>query len=566
VTSADAVRTAYRRIAAADRPEVWITLRPEDGALVDAAVVDQRVAAGERLPLAGTTVAVKDNIDVAGLPTTAGCPAFAYHPERSAPAVERLVAAGAVVIGKTNMDQFATGLVGTRTPYGPVRDARRPDRISGGSSSGSAVAVALGMADIALGTDTAGSGRVPAAFQGIVGMKPTFGLVPVRGVVPACRTLDCVSVFAPDVALAERALAAMAGVCAEDPLSRDWPPDVPSGAPPAPRVGMPRLDQLPELSTEAARAFTIAASRLAEAGAELVEIDFEPFRAAGALLYGGAFVAERHAAVGAFIETHPDDVDPTVAAIIGSAAAPSASALARDVEVRDKLRLLALEAIADVDVLLAPTVPAQPTIADVAARPVEENTQLGVYTNFCNLLDLCATAVPAGDADGGSFGVTIFGRAFADRVVADVAGMLGGGAEPALRPPATELFVVGAHRSGQPLNHELTTRGARLAGTFSTAPAYRLYRLQTDPPKPGVVRVDHGGAAVEGELWLVSPTGLGTLLASLPSPMALGRVLLEDGSSAVGFLCEPAATAGAEDITRFGSWPAYLNRTPAYRV
>jgi allophanate hydrolase len=420
------VAAAYRRIAETDRPEVWISLRREAEAAAEAEAVDARVAAGEELPLAGATLAVKDNVDVAGMPTTAACPAYAYTPDRSAVVVERLRAAGAVVLGKTNLDQFATGLVGTRSPYGAVRDARRPEYVSGGSSSGSAVAVALGQVELALGTDTAGSGRVPAAFQGIVGIKPTRGLVPVLGVVPACRTLDCVTVFARDLGAAERAMGVMAGVEADDPLSRARPGDAPVGAPDRPRVAVPDPDALPGLSASAQAAFAAAADALGTAGAELVPLDPAPFLAAGELLYGGAFVAERHAAFGAFVEAHTDEVDPSVAAIVLAAGSISASQLVADGEHRDRFALEARRVFATTDALLLPTVSRQPTIAQVSADPIRENSRLGVYTSCANLLDLCAVAVPAGEADGGQFGISVLAPAFADAVAADVARLLTG--------------------------------------------------------------------------------------------------------------------------------------------
>jgi allophanate hydrolase len=561
VTARERVTAAYGRIAELDRPEVWITLRAPEDALADADAVDARVAAGAELPLAGATLAVKDNIDVAGLPTTAGCPSYAYEPAASAPAVTRLVAAGAVVLGKTNLDQFATGLVGTRSPYGAVRDARRLDWVAGGSSSGSAVAVALGMADLALGTDTAGSGRVPAAFQGVVGIKPTRGLVSTLGVVPACRSLDCVTVFARDLAAGRQAMWVMAGTHPADPLSRGWPVDAALAARPAARVGVPGPGQLAALTAEGRLAFGEAGDALAEAGVELVEVDIQPLLDAGRMLYEGAFVAERHAAVGAFVEAHRDAVDPVVGAIIAAAGAFSASRLVADGERLDALRLAARAALAGTDAVLLPTVPCQPTIAAVAADPVAVNSRLGLYTNCCNLLDLCAIAIPAGEADGGQFGVTLAGPAFADCVVADLAGALLGdtvASASAARPAGVELLVVGAHRRGQPLNSELTGRGARYLATVKTTAEYRLSRLDTDPPKPGLARVSAGGVQVEGELWALPPTGLADLLATLPTPMALGRVLLEDRRGVVGFLCEPIALRDAEDISAHGSWPAFL--------
>jgi allophanate hydrolase len=555
VTATERVAEAFRAIAAADRPEVWIALRGEADALADAELLDARVAAGEDLPLAGKAFAVKDNIDVAGMPTTAACPAYSYEPEASAPAVERLVEAGAILIGKTNLDQFATGLVGTRSPYGAVRDARRPEYVSGGSSSGSAVAVALGQVDIALGTDTAGSGRVPAAFQGIVGVKPTRGLVPTTSVVPACRSLDCVSVFAPDLATAELALAVIAGPDPSDPLSRVPPSDVPLAST-GPRVGAPPLAALDGLTDEGRAAFDAARESLAAAGAEVVDIDPSPLLQAGALLYGGAFVAERHAAVGAFVEAHLDEVDPAVRRIIAAAASATASEYFADAERLDRLALAARNLFADLDVVLLPTTAAQPTIAAVEADPLGENAKLGVYTTNANLLDLCAVALPAGEADGGRFGVQVLAPAFHDAVAADIAGLLTRQAREA-RPAGIELFVAGAHLSGMPLNHQLTERGARLLGDARTAPRYRLFALATEPPKPGVVRVADGGASLPGELWALSPAALGTFLAAIPKPMALGEVELDDDRTVVGFLCEPLALEDAEDITAHGGWRAY---------
>jgi allophanate hydrolase len=578
------VRRAFARLAATDRPEAWITLRAEAEVAAEAERADARLAAGQDLPMAGVIVAVKDNIDVAGLPTTAACPAYGYQPAVSAPAVARLAAAGAIVLGKTNMDQFAAGLVGTRSPHGAVRSAGDPGKISGGSSSGSAVAVALGIADIALGTDTAGSGRVPAAFQGIVGLKPTLGLIPTLGLVPAARSYDCVSVFAATVSQAQAAAQIMSGPSAADPRSRAWPADAPLAAAPRPRVAVP-AGRLPQLSPGWAAAFAQAADRLADSGAELVPVDLEPFLEAATLLYGGAFVAERYAAVGAFIDAHPADIDPSVRTIISAARGLSAHQLVADTERLERLRTRALAELSGSDALLLPTTAWHPTLAEVAADPIGVNARLGIFTNFVNLFDLCAAAVPAGEADGGPFGVTVIGRAFADQLVADIARMVApdpapdappaaGSTPPAAvlsagaarsadsRPagsgaPGLPLVVLGAHLSGEPLNPELTTRGARLIGPVRTAPRYRMYALPADPPRPGVIRVA-AGQAIEGELWLLPPAGLGTFLAGLPEPMSLGPVLLDDGTTVTGFLCQPDAVAGAEDISGYGSWRGYL--------
>lgn len=546
ITASERVRAAYARIAQVDRPEVWIALRPRGEAEADAAAIDARTAAGERLPLAGTVFAVKGNIDVAGLPTTAGCPSFAYEPPADAPAVARLRAAGAVVLGTTNLDQFATGLVGTRSPYGAVRNAVDPSYVSGGSSSGSAVAVALGVADFALGTDTAGSGRVPAAFNGIVGLKPARGLVPAEGVVPACASLDCVTVFARTLPEAERALAVMAA-----PSGRGLPA-LEQRRPGPWRIAVPRLGQLGELDEGWAEAYESAAARLEDAGAELLTVDLAPFTEAAAMLYEGAFVAERYAAVGAFVDAHAGaaDLDPTVAGIISRARDIPAHRLHADLEKLSVLRGRALASLGDADALLLPTTPGHPTLAEVEADPLGANARLGRFTNSTNLFDLAAVAVPAGEVEGRPFGVMLIGPAFTDERLARVAGLL--------TAPPLSLAVVGAHLSGQPLNGQLLSLGGRLIRTTATAPAYRLYALDTVPAKPGLVRARAGGAAIEAEVWQLPAEGLGALVAALPRPMALGGVELADGSFVTGFLCAPEALDGAREITSYGGWRTAL--------
>ncbi|MGD6747505.1 allophanate hydrolase [Streptomyces sp. BH106] len=545
-SAVERVRAAYGRIAQVDRPEVWIGLRPQAETEADAAAVDARVAAGEQLPLSGRVFAVKGNIDVAGLPTTAGCPAYAYRPEVDAPVVARLKAAGAVVLGATNLDQFATGLVGTRSPYGAVRGAVDPAYISGGSSSGSAVAVALGIADFALGTDTAGSGRVPAAFNGIVGLKPTVGLVPTEGVVPACASLDCVTVFARTLSEAEQALAYMTA-----PPGRELP-DQAQRRPGPWRVAVPERAQLGELDGGWAEAFETAARRLAEAGAELLPVDLAPFTEAAAMLYEGAFVAERYTAVGAFVDAHTGsaDLDPTVAGIISRARDVPAHQLYADMERLAVLRARALDSLGDADALFLPTAPGHPTLTEVAADPLGANARLGRFTNSTNLFDLAAVAVPAGEVNGRPFGVMLIGPAFTDGRLARIAHLL--------TSPPQQLAVVGAHLSGQPLNGQLLALGGRLLRTTTTATTYRLYALDTTPPKPGLVRSREGGAPIEAEVWQLPAEGLGMLLAQVPRPMALGSVELADGSSVPGFLCAPEALEGAREITPFGGWRAAL--------
>lgn len=546
------VRDAYARNRDADRPEIWITLRDEQDAAGEAAEIDARVAAGERLPLAGLVVAVKDNIDVAGMPTTAGSPAYAYEPVEDAPAVARLRDAGAVIIGKTNLDQFATGLVGTRSPYGAVRSAWAPDRISGGSSSGSAVATALGIVDLALGTDTAGSGRVPAALNGIVGVKPTIGLIPTTGVVPACRTLDCVTVFARDLSLARAAAELMAGPDGRDPLAREDRPVPPLDA--RPRVAVPTPEHLEGLAPGWADAFERVVADLAAGGVEIVQVDIAPLLEAAALLYGGAFVAERTAAVGEFIAAHPEligsDLDPTVAGIILSGQDARASEYFRDRERLERLGLEGAARLAGTVALLTPTTTWHPTLEDVAADPVGANSRMGRYTNFANLLDRSALAVPAGVVDGRPFGVMLTGAPFADRTLAQLA--------ERIMAPAIEMLVVGAHLRGQPLNHQLVAAGGSFVRAVRTSADYRLFALDTVPPKPGLARVTDGGAAIEGEVWRLPAAGFGGFVAALPQPMGIARTLLEDGASVAGFLCEKIALEGAVDITEFGGWRAYL--------
>jgi allophanate hydrolase len=564
------IRAAYRRIAEVDRPEVWITLRPEEEAVAVAVAVARALADGgaDALPLAGLVVAVKDNIDAAGFPTTAALPVSAYTPAESATVVARLEAAGAVVLGKTNLDQLATGLVGTRSPYGEVRGAEDPELVSGGSSSGSAVAVALGIVDAALGTDTAGSGRVPAAYNRLVGIKPTLGLLPARSVVPAAPSYDTVTVFARTLSLAERVAGVMAGVDDADPASRPWPADAPLGAAPVLRLAVPAEAGLAPMSPAWRRAFDRTVALLSDAGVETVEVDISPLLAAAALLYDGALVAERTQAVGHLLAGSPEGADPSVARIIGSGAAKTAVELVADQQALRRHRLDARRILAGVDALLLPTAPGHPSRAEVAADPIGVNSWVGTYTNFVNLLDLAAIAVPGPDADGRPFGVTLVGPAFSDAALVDAADRLqrAVGTAPdeprtparSWGPAATPIAVFGAHMVGQPLNGQLTALGARLLGDAVTAPAYRLHALDTVPPKPGLVATETGGASITGELWAIPSGRVADFVTQLARPMVVGKVALADGSEVLGFLCEPQALEDAEDITDRGSWRAHL--------
>jgi allophanate hydrolase len=530
---------------------VWISRRDE-------ADVEAELAQGKRDggALAGLRLAVKDNVDVAGLPTTAACPEFSHLPDRDAAAVAALRTAGAVVVGKTNLDQFATGLVGTRSPYGAVPDSRRPEFISGGSSSGSAVAVATGAADIAIGTDTAGSGRVPAGLQGIVGIKPTVGVISTEGVVPACESYDCVTIFAPDLAMANRAMS----VLAAGAPSRQWPSDTRLAAPPEPVVAVPA--ELPELDEVWRAAFGDAVSVLAAAGARIVTVDLAPFLAAAKLLYDGALVAERYAAVGEFIDAHPGAaIDPTVGRIVTAARDVPAHRLVADRREVARLRTAAMATLDGIDALMVPTAPCHPRIDEVAADPVGVNSRMGTYTNFCNLFDLCGVAVPTGMAGDAQFGVTVLARAFEDAVALDVAAMASG-VEPPQRvwPTAaadnTELVVFGAHLRGGPLVHQLTDLGARWGGELTTSANYRMALLPSVPPKPAITRLPDGGTALKAQSWLLSPAALGRFLTALPAPMQLGKVEFDDGTWRTSFGCDGAAAAAGRDISAYGGWAA----------
>jgi allophanate hydrolase len=531
--------------------------------------------------------AIKDNIDLEGVPTTAACPGYARVPEASAPVVKALLDAGAIAFGKTNLDQFATGLVGTRSPYGACGSAFDPRYISGGSSSGSALSVALGHVSFALGTDTAGSGRVPAALNNIVGFKPTRGWLSTRGVVPACRSLDCVSVFAGNVADAWRVIEIAAGFDAADPYSRATPPGTSALDVPAFNFGVPsELEFFGDSGSE--RAFREAIAQLERLGGRAVAIDFSPFRQAAELLYRGPWLAERAIAFGEYIERDAPGIDPTVAAIVRGASRLTALDAFR---AQYRLQELARQTSAlwrEIDTLVVPTTATTYTHEQIADSPIELNARLGIYTNFTNLLDLCGVAVPTGfRAERQPFGVTLLGPAFTDRAQMQLAQRLHAISQPTVgntstpvrapsqlppvrpttravapRPRALQsisVAVVGAHLSGQPLHRELVELGARLELRTRTAPCYRLYALAgTVPAKPGLVRASAPAAAIEIEVYRLDPAAFGQFVTGVAAPLAIGNLELEDGRWVKGFLCEPHATQGATDITHFGGWRAYL--------
>ena len=551
----DELSACVERIQSEGERPIWISTFSREQVLA------QLEAADTSGPLYGVPFAVKDNIDVAGLPTTAACPEFSYLPVRHAAVVERLVQAGAVVIGKTNLDQFATGLVGTRTPYGACSSVFDSRYISGGSSSGSAVAVAKGQVAFSLGTDTAGSGRVPAAFNALVGLKPTRGVLSTRGVVPACRSLDCVSLFARSVADAELLFEVCAAYDLDDAFSRER--EAVTGLGDAPlRIGVPRAEDLEFFGDlESAELFLAAVERVKAWGAEIVRFDYAPFRETAALLYAGPWVAERLTTVAALLEQKPEAIHPVVRAICESgknfAATDGFLAQYR----LGELQLRARAAMAGCDALLLPTTPSHYTIEELLESPVELNSRLGTYTNFVNLLDLAALAVPAGFKKSGlPFGVTFMARAFHDRRLTTLGRRFVEEPEAASRPApgCVWLAVAGAHLSGQPLNHELVSRGARRIKTTKTAPEYRLYALDTVPAKPGLVHVPSETAhAIEVEVWELTERAFGEFVLHVPAPMTICMTRLADGSLVKGFSCEPYALKGAREISQFGSWRAF---------
>jgi len=577
LTPREMLADVLARIAAWHDPAVWISRFPDEDVL---AMADRLAAdpAARDLPLYGVPFAVKDNIDLAGLPTTAGCPAFSTMPPGNAACVQKLLDSGAIPIGKTNLDQFATGLVGTRSPYGAPRCVFDAEYISGGSSSGSAVSVAAGLVSFALGTDTAGSGRVPAGFNNIVGLKPTKGLVSTAGVVPACRSLDCVSIFAQTAADALAVLEVIQGEDATDPFSRpSYPAALPSSGL---RFGV-LAPQDREFcgDTEAEALYDAAIGALQGLGGTSVIFDYTPFRAAAALLYGGPYVAERLAAIETFFDANPGGMDPVVHDIVAGARQFSAADAFR---ASYRLRALAQDAAQQwrgMDLMLLPTSPTLFRVAEVQADPIRLNSLLGAYTNFVNLLDYAAIAVPAGfRANGLPAGVTLIGPAFSDHALARIGARLhaaaacGSGlqrdAPLPLIPEAVseagtiDVAVAGAHLSGMVLNHQLLALDATLVETTRTSPDYRLVALSgTIPAKPGLERVPgFGGPGIEVEIWRLTDAAFGRFVGALPPPMGIGKIVLEDSRLVCGFLCEPYALEDADDITEFGGWRAYLSQ------
>ncbi|AZI35135.1 putative allophanate hydrolase [Caenibius tardaugens NBRC 16725] len=557
------------RIAIYDavQPQAWITRSDEDAVIAAARQVDERLARGEHLPLAGVPFAIKDNIDLGGVPTTAACPDFAYVPERSAHVVERMIAAGAVPVGKTNLDQFATGLNGTRSPYGAPACVFNRSYVSGGSSSGSAVVVAAGLVPIALGTDTAGSGRVPAAFNGLIGMKPTKGRWSTRGLVPACRSLDCITVFAQTIADAQLVDQVVAGFDPADSLSRPLEDRSVGMA----RIGVPRRDQLAWCGDAASeRLYDTALAQLAATGAAIVDVDMAPLKEAALLLYNGPWVAERTAALEGFLADHADAFDPTVRAIVEGGRSTSGTDVFKGMYRLAELQRHAEAMWRDIDMLALPTAPTIYRIAEMRAAPVVLNSNLGIYTNFVNLLDMAALALPAGYRDNRTgFGITLIAPAWTDRALLDAGRAYLEQADIPEQPPldlegvveTVKLAVVGAHLEGMPLHWQLTSRGARLTQATQTAPTYRLYAMADSmPPKPALVHAADG-AAIAVEVYELDVAAFGSFVAEVPAPLAIGTVTLADGSQVKGFVAEPRAMDGAKDITHLGGWRAFVAST-----
>ena len=510
-------------------------------------------------PLSGLTFAVKDNIDVAGMPTTAACPSFSYSPETDASVVSALRAAGAVPVGKTNLDQFATGLVGVRSPYGTPENPYDAAYIPGGSSSGSAVAVARGQVDFSLGTDTAGSGRVPAAYNNLVGLKPSRGLLSTLGVVPACKSLDCVSIFTRTVELARDVFAEVKQGDRKDPWCRtDRLQKHPLNPP---RVGVPRRDQL-DFSRMPAYAglFDAAVERMRRLGWLPVEIDLTPFLETAQLLYGGPWVAERTAAIASFLQEQPEALHPVTRGIIEGGFQQTAVQTFNSTYRLRELQHRVATSWKEIDLLLTPTAPAHYTLSEVEADPVATNSHVGLYTNWMNLLDLCAVAIPAGFTEQGlPFGITLQAPALHDDYLLNLAEGFLEEKHPdrGTAPGWISVAVCGAHLEGYPLNGQLTERGAVLRKRVKSAPCYKFYALPGKVLKPGMVRVPEGGAVIDLEIWDLPVDQFGSFVELIPAPLGMGTVLLEDGTQVKGFVCEAIAAQEAEDITSLGSWRAF---------
>lgn len=569
------IAEVFRRVREIADPGIFIHLRDEADVLGEANTLPPFDP--EAYPLWCIPFAIKDNIDLAGTPTTAACPAFAYYAHMDAFAVAALRAAGAIPIGKTNLDQFATGLVGVRSPYPPPKNAVDPAIVPGGSSAGSAVSVAHGLVTFALGTDTAGSGRVPAALNNIVGLKPTLGALSNTGVVPACRTLDTISVFALTVPDAWTAFQAAARYDADDAFARPCAAPPLTTPSPVSRIGVPDAATREFFGDEVhGEAFAATLKTLTELGAKIIELDFTPFYEVAEMLYEGAWVAERLSVIDDLLAKNPEAVHPVTRKIISGGANLTAVDAFRGIYRLAELKRKTEPLLDQIDMLCVPTIPTFYTLKDVEADPVGPNSRFGTYTNFVNLMDMCGIAVPCSPRkDGRPGSVTFLASAGQDARVAALAyslqkrtsALVGATQKPLSVQPTLNagplegeiaFAVVGAHMSGLPLNHELTSRGGHFLFASETAPNYRFYALAGGPPaRPGMVRTDDG-AAVSLEVWALPAEGFGDFVASIPQPLSIGTINLADGSTVKGFLCEPKGVEGAQDITSYGGWRGYL--------
>jgi len=572
----DTVEDVFARLDEVNDPNIFLHLIPKEDLLKAAEALGPFDPA---MPLWGIPFAVKDNIDVAGVPTTAACPAFAYDATEDAFVVAQLKAAGALVIGKTNLDQFATGLVGVRTPYGAPKNSIDPEIVPGGSSGGSGVAVGHGLVTFSLGTDTAGSGRVPGALNNIVGLKPTLGTLSATGMVPACRTLDTISIFAMTVEDAHTAFQAAAGYDVADAYSRDFPTPAPVAPKPDLRIGIPSADSIRFMGDEVQEAsFADSVALLKAEGFEISEVDFSPLYAIADMLYYGAWVAERYVAIEDMLTENPDAVHPVTRQIITAAEKLSAADAFKGIYRLKELIRQAEPFLSDVDMLCVPTIPTFYSVADLQADPITPNSNFGTYTNFVNLMDMCGIAVPTpARSDGRPGSVTLLAGAGQD---ADVAGMaflfeaagkrMLGATEWPFVPPVTgpapaapstiRIAVCGAHMSGLPLNEQLTSRGATFVENASTSADYRFYALAGGPPnRPGLVKSSDGtGAEIALELWDMPLAEFGSFMQLIPAPLGIGTLTLSDGSTVQGFVCEASGLDGATEITQLGSWRSFL--------
>ncbi|SIT72886.1 allophanate hydrolase [Ectothiorhodosinus mongolicus] len=580
ITPRQFILSCVARIRETQGNPIWIRILSDEELIP---YLDQLESRGqEDLPLYGIPFAIKDNIDLAGIPTTVACPEFAYTPTESAFVVEQLIAAGAIPMGKTNLDQFATGLVGTRSPFGACANPFNAEFIAGGSSSGSAVAVAFGMVSFALGTDTAGSGRVPAALNNIIGYKPTRGLLSNRGVVPACRSLDTISIFALNIDDARLVHQCAAQWDSQDSYSRLPAHRTPWEPPLGDRFtfGVPPRHQWQFFDDNGCDAlFEQSIAALESLGGEAVELDLSPFFAAAKLLYDGPWIAERYLAIQSFIESRPEALLPVTRDIINQGKHYSALDVFHAQYELEDLRRHSASVFTELDFVLTPTIGGAVRLSEVYENPIQQNDRLGQYNNFANLLDLCAVTVPVGfNSHGLSFGVNLFSSALRDGQVLQVADGLhrllakrfGVGYEACWEAPQARVdssawvrvIVCGAHMSGLPLNAQLTERGGRLERKTKTAAQYKLYVIKgRDLDRPGLLQVAEGGCSISVEVWNLPISCFGSFVAQIKKPLGIGSVALDDGSVYPGFLCESYATEGSQEISHLGGWREYLSFT-----